>query len=213
MTATGRASVVSSFTIVKGTMNPETHRVLAEWDLDQSKDNLDRLRDENYIALPARTGCATSPSVINRRFDPATRDLALVVLAKGGLPVTDWKPILLWHMTRDEFLLRDFLVNWLYPQFADGAYRLRPDELDTFLASIAERGGQVEHEWSEATTRRVEAGLLKAAVDFGLLKGTQTKEFASYHLPERSFLYILHALRDQLTSPARIIESPSGGCS
>ena len=66
----------------------------------------------------------------------------------------------------------------------------------------------MEHDWTEATTKRVEAGLLRAAADFGLLKGTQVREFASYHLPERSFLYILHAIRDQVTSPTKIIESP-----
>jgi hypothetical protein len=115
---------------------------------------------------------------------------------------------MLWHITRDEFLLRDFLANWLYPQFEDGAYRLRPEDLADYLATVPDRGGQVEHDWTPATTKRVEAGLLKAAADFGLLKGTQVREFASYHLPERSFLYILHAIRDQVTSPTKIIESP-----
>ena len=47
-------------------------------------------------------------------------------------------------------------------------------------------------------------GLLKTAVDFGLLRGRSVKEFASYHLPERSFLYLLHALQDSGTSPSRI---------
>jgi hypothetical protein len=205
----GRARVVSSFTIVKGTMIPETYRVLAEWDLSRpKKENLDRLRAENYIGTASATWLRDVAKVLNRRFDPADRDLALVLLAKGGLPVTDWRPILLWHMTRDEFLVRDFLVNWLYPRFEDGVYRLRADELEPFLASVADRGGEIEHEWSQSTLSRVEAGLFRAAVDFGLLKGTQTREFASFHLPERSFLYVLHALHDQLTSPSRIIESP-----
>jgi hypothetical protein len=46
------------------------------------------------------------------------------------------------------------------------------------------------------------------AADFGLLKGTAVREFASYHLPERSFLYLLHALRDVEPNPRRLIESP-----
>lgn len=209
MTVTNRANVVSSFTVIKGTMIPETYRVLAEWDLGQSKKaNLDRLRDENFIGTASATWLRDVAKVLNRRFEPGTRDLALVLLAKGGIPATDWKPILLWHVTRDEFLLRDFLVNWLYPEFEDGALRVRPEELDAFLASLPQRGGVLEHEWTEQTSRRVAAGLIRAAADFGLLKGAQTKEFASYHLPERSFLYILHALRDQLTSPTKIITSP-----
>ena len=65
-------------------------------------------------------------------------------------------------------------------------------------------GGTTEHTWTPTTLGRVAAGLLKIAVDFGLLRGGGVKEFASYHLPERSFLYLLHALRDAGTSPGRI---------
>ena len=55
--------------------------------------------------------------------------LALALLAKAGWGLDEWKPALLWHMTRDEFLFRDFLVGWLYPNWAAGAHRLRPEEL------------------------------------------------------------------------------------
>ncbi|MGH7746410.1 MAG: BrxA family protein, partial [Candidatus Dormibacteria bacterium] len=68
--------------------------------------------------------------------------------------------------------------------------------------------GSTEHVWSEATLRRVAAGLLKMAADFGLLVGSAVKEFASYHLSERSFLYLLHAIRDERHSPRRVIDAP-----
>ena len=84
---------------------------------------------------------------------------------------------------------------------------MRPRELDDFLLGLVHRGGETQHEWSEATRQRVAAGLLRAAADFGLIRGTAVKEFASYSIPERSFLYILHAMRDQHVSPARIISS------
>ncbi len=209
MVVASRANVVSSFTIVKGTLIPETYAVFAAWDLGLSKrDNLDRLREQNTIGVPSATWLRDIAKVLNRRFEPATRDRALVILAKAGLPIAEWKPIMLWHMTRDEFLVRDFMLHWLYPRFEDGVYRLRSEDLDEFLLGLSTRGGETEHHWSDATLRRVEAGLLRMATDFGLLRGTATKEFASYHLPERSFLYLLHALRDELTSPARIIASP-----
>jgi hypothetical protein len=207
--APSRANVVSSFTLVKGTMIPETHAVFAAWDLGQSKhENLDRLRRDNFIGGRSATWLRDVAKVLNRRFEPDGRDRALVLLAKGGCPLDEWKAILLWHITRDEFLLRDFLVNWLFPQFEAGLFRLRPEDLDEFLATIRDRGGETEHAWSETTRRRVAVGLLKAAADFGILKGSIHKEFASFHLPERSFLYLLHAMRDQHTSPARVIASP-----
>ena len=49
--------------------------------------------------------------VMNRRFDPDGRDRALRILAKNSCDLEVWKPILLWHITRDEFLLRDFLAK------------------------------------------------------------------------------------------------------
>src|SRR3954465_5049833 len=70
------------------------------------------------------------------------------------------------------------------------------------------RGATVEHAWSEETTKRVAAGLLKIAVDFGLLRGSIAREFASYCLPERSFLYLLHAMRDDTLSPGKVLSSP-----
>ena len=201
-----RSDVVSSFTIIKGTMLDETYAIFAHWDVAATKrQNLDRLRAENYIGASSATWLRDVAWVVNRRYDPAGRDRPLVVLAKGGCPMDEWRAIALWHMTRDEFLLRDFLQTWLFAAFDEGAYRLRPDELDAHLRGIAERGGVVEHVWSEATRRRVAAGLLKAATDFGLLRGSAVRELAAFHIPERSLVYVLHAMRDAGAAPAKLI--------
>jgi hypothetical protein len=209
MSIAARADVVSSFTVIKGTMIPETYAVFAAWDFDRSKrENLDRLRRENFIGTRSANWLRDVAKVLNRRFDPDRRDRALVVLAQTGCALDEWQPILLWHITRDEFLLRDFLLNWLYSQFELGVFRLRPEELDEFLLGLERRGGQIEHQWSEATRHRVAVGLLRAAVDFGLVRGNAVKEFASFHLPERSFVYLLHAMHEQQTDPTLLISSP-----
>lgn len=186
-----------------------TYAVFAGWDFTRSKrENLDRLRSENFIGASSSTWLRDVAKVLNRRFEPDGRDDALVFLAKNHCPVSDWKPLLLWHMTRDEFLLRDFLQNWLYPMYEDGTYRVRPEELHGYLRSIGKRGATTEHAWTETTLKRVAAGLLKIAADFGLLRSGAIKEFTSYHLPERSFLYLLHAIRDEMGSPGKIIGAP-----
>jgi hypothetical protein len=205
---TDRADVVSSFTVIKGTMLEETYAIFERWDLQASKrENLDQLREQNYIGASSGTWLRDVAKVFNRRYDPGDRDRALVVLAKGGCPMDEWRPIALWHMTRDEFLLRDFLQVWLFEAFDDGAYRVRPDQLAPYLQALGERGGVIEHEWSDTTRDRVATGLLRAAADFGLLRGSVTKEFAGYHLPERSFVYLLHALRDAGLAPRKLITS------
>lgn len=204
-----RSNVASSFTIIKGSMIEETHAAFAAWDLTRSKRaNLDRLRDENYIGASTSTWLRDVAKVLNRRFDPEGRDRPLVMLAKSGCDLEEWRPLLLWHMTRDEFLLRDFLQNWLFPAFEAGAFRVRPDEVQAYLQNISKHGGTTEHAWTESTLKRVAAGLMKMAADFGLLRGSVVKEFASYHMPERSFLYLLHAIREEKQSAGKLIAAP-----
>jgi len=203
-----RSHVASSFTLIKGSMIDETYAVLAAWDFASSKrENLDRLRRENFVGARTSTWLRDVAKVLNRRFDPNARDRALVHLAQNGCPIEEWKPILLWHMTRDEFLLRDFLINWLFPNFVSGAYRVRTQDLCEHLRNVRSRGGTTEHVWSDTTLNRVAAALLKMAVDFGLLRGTTIKEFTAYHLPERSFLYLLYAIREEMRNPRKILES------
>ena len=91
-----RKDVVSSFTVIKGAMIDETYAAFAAWDLQASKkSNLDRLRDENTIGASSATWLRDVAWVLNRRFEPEHRDRALVVLARGGLPLDEWKPLLL----------------------------------------------------------------------------------------------------------------------
>src|SRR5438309_11461847 len=99
-------------------MIPETYAVFSAWDFTHSKrENLSRLREENFIGASSTTWLRDVAKVLNRRFDPNGRDRALVILAKKGCDIEEWKPLVFWHITRDEFLLRDFLQNWLAPSY------------------------------------------------------------------------------------------------
>lgn len=103
-------------------MIDETHEVFVTWDFARSKrQNLDPLREENFIGAGTSTRLREVAKVLNRRFEPAGRDHAIVVLAKNGCELQDWKPLLLWYITRDEFLVRDFLQHWLSPAYEPGS--------------------------------------------------------------------------------------------
>lgn len=208
MTTSSRANVASSFTTIAGAMIAETFELFARWDFGSSKrENLHRLREDNFIGASSATWLLQVSKVINRRFDPEGRDRALVRLAQNHCPLHEWKPLLLWHMTRDEFLVRDFLQSWLFSAYQSGVFRIRAEDLHEYLKVLRTRGAAVEHDWTENTLNRVASGLLKIAVDFGLLRGSVHKEFVSYHLPEKSFLYLLHAMRDERLSPSKLVAS------
>jgi Putative inner membrane protein (DUF1819) len=205
-----RATVVSSFTIIKGAMIEESYAYLAQWEPGHGRaENLRRFKEGNVAGARTETWLRDVAKVLSRRFDPDGRDRPLARLARAGLDLEVWKPLLLWHITLDEFLLRDFLAGWLFPAHEAGVYRIRPDDLRPYLLGLRERGGATEHAWSEATLRRVATSLLKIAADFGLLAGKVRREFAGYHLPEPSFLYLLHAVRDTEPNPRKVIESTS----
>ena len=56
MKASARSQVASSFTLIKGAMIEETYAVFAAWDIGRSKrDNLDHLRQENFIGASSAT--------------------------------------------------------------------------------------------------------------------------------------------------------------
>jgi hypothetical protein len=204
-----RSQVVSSFTIVKGSLIEETYAAFVTWDFSLSKrENLRLLEERTAIASRSQSWLRDVRKVLNRRFDPEGRDRPLVELAQGGCDRSVWTPLLLWHMTRDEFLVRDFLTEWLYPRYVDGLYRIQPADVVPYLKSLANKHGVTwSGGWSANTTERVASGLLRIAADFGLLVGGATKEFASYHLPDESLLYLLYAIAADEANARRIIEA------
>lgn len=205
-----RARVVSSFTIIKGALIDESYDVFRMWDWGiAKKDNLDKVRNGEILSSTSDNWRRDVAKVLNRRFDPMEHDLPLVQLAKAGCPLDIWRPILLWHMTRDEFLLRDFLANWLYGQHQDGALWVDTPEVANYLGTLHKRKGiEIENAWSEQTTKRVASGLQRMATDFGLLEGHQRRRFSSYHLPEESLMYLLHAMTDQERNVNSMLELP-----
>lgn len=204
----GRSTVVSSFTVIKGSMIEETYSVLRGWDFELTiAANLQEMKHTNAVGAKSDNWLRDIAFVLHRRFDPNGKDRPLADLAKASTPLDVWKPILLWHMTRDEFLVRDFLVNWLFPQFAAGALVLRTEDLHPYFADLQKRG-IIQEPWKETTVKRVASGLLRMGVDFGLLEGTLARRFRSYHLPEESFLYLLHAMAELEPNAREVVRSP-----
>lgn len=205
--ATNRASVVSSYTIIKGALIEETYTVFRDWNFAKSQEeNLDLVRRTNSVGAKSANWLVDIYKVLHRRFNPEGRDRNLVELAQRGCSLELWKPLLLWHMTRDEFLLRDFLVQWLYEHFAEGTLRVRSQDLWPYLRSLHDKG-LVAEPWKESTLKRVSSELLRIAVDFGLMRGSTTREFASYHLPDESFIYLLHAMTERQPNAREVVRS------
>jgi bacteriophage exclusion system BrxA-like protein len=204
-----RAMEISTFTIIKGSLIPETYAAFRAWDFDGTNDeNFERLEQANVIGAKSTNWLRDVIKVLHRRFAPSSYDRALVLLAQAQCPMDVWRPILLWHLTRDEFLVRDFVVRWLASEFESGRYAIRTEDVLDYFSTLESGPARQVAEWSETTRQRVAAGLLRIAADFGLLRGSTVKHFASYQLPDESFLYVLHAIAESEPNARKIIESP-----
>lgn len=201
--ARSSANVASAFSVSRGALVDETWSVFAAWDDEVSvAENFARVQAANLIGAPSQSWLTIVVKVLRARYEPDGADRALVHLAKGGCSVGEWRPLLLWHLARQEFLVRDFFQGWLYEQFEAGRFRLRSEDVRAYLATLP-----ATKEWEESTAHRVANGLLSTATSIGLLTGRIAREFAPFHLPERSFLYLLHALSAREGNARRVIEA------
>jgi hypothetical protein len=204
-----RSLEISPFTIVKGSLIPETSAAFRDWDFEATDaQNLERFRQTNPTGAKSANWLRYVIKVLHRRFAPSSHDRALVMLAQAQCPMDVWRPILLWHMTRDEFLVRDFVVRWLASEFEAGRYAIRTEDVIGYFSTLEPGPARQVEGWSQSTRQRVAAGLLRIVADFGLLRGSTVKHFNSYHLPDESFLYVLHAIAEDEPNARKIIDSP-----
>ena len=199
----------SSFLATKGAMVEPTYRAFQQWDLGASlADNVRRIRETNPVGAPSTGWLKDFGKLLLRRFDPLAEDRPLVELAQHGSDLDTWRPALLWHLSRTDPLLTDFLTSWLFELHDQGIVLIRTEAARGYLRSYLKAhlpAGRPT--WSETNIQASATGLLHSAVDFHLLRGRQVKHFEAYRLPDQSLVYLLHALMDKYQSTRRIVDA------
>ena len=205
----GERRKLSTRLIRKGALIEETYAALQHWKLGKSiKENLRRIQETNVVGAKNAGWLHEIVVTLSSRFTDEASLEPLVVLAQGRFPLDKWRPCLLWHIgTIDELYYR-FATEWLYQEHRAGVYLIRTEDVVPFVHMLTDgriaSGGTL----SEYGAVRAARDLLLMASDFGLLTGSQTRQFASYHLPEESFLYLLHVMVEQEPNANRLVHSP-----
>ncbi|MFH1924679.1 MAG: BrxA family protein [Planctomycetota bacterium] len=199
----------SSFLATKGAMVEPTYRAFQQWDLSRSlADNVRRIRQTNPIGAPSNGWLNDFGKLLLRRFDPLVEDRPLVELAQQGWDLEAWRPALLWHLSRTDPLLTDFLKSWLFELHEQGIVLIKPEAAREYLRSYLKSHLPADRSmWSDTNIAASAAGLLRSAVDFHLLRGRQVKHFEPYRLPDQSLVYLLHALMDKYQSTRRVVDA------
>ena len=194
--------------IRKGALLEDTHRVFLEWDVTKSFDeNLSQAQELNTPAADNQSWLKEVMATISSRWRHESSLSTIVQLAqRASLDV--WRPCVLWHIGQVDELYYRFATEWLFDEHEAGAYRLRTADVVPFVEKITASRGTGKKGLSEYGLKRAGRDLLRMAADFGLLKGSSVREFNSYHLPEESFLYLLHAMHNAHGNARDVVHSP-----
>ncbi|MEH6589156.1 MAG: BrxA family protein [Halioglobus sp.] len=178
----------------KGALLEDTHRVFLEWDITKPfEENLNHARELNTPAADNQAWLKEVMATISSRWRHEPRLSSIVQLAQR-VSIEVWRPCILWHIGQVDELYYRFATEWLFDEYEAGAYRLRTADVIPFVETITVSRAAGKKELSEYGLKRASRDLLRMAADFGLLTGSAVREFKSYHLPEESFLYLLHAM-------------------
>jgi len=145
---------------------------------------------------------------IARRYIPNENEyretpLMKVLSSDVRSDVVDW--CLYYEFAQDPFI-RVLTRDFLYPEFESGTLAVRAEEVVSYIESV-EDDYPTLRERSESTIDEAETKYLTALRNFGLLEGTQRKEFAVTYAPDEAIAYITYRLFEKgVTSPREVIE-------
>ncbi len=135
-------------------------------------------------------------ATLHRRFRDIRTARSLILLARNGYEISDWKYFLHFYVAIHETLYRLFLETWLYPEspsrtVCGSAQQTRfKMSLTVWKSHNPEKNGSFSF-WSDSDRQ---GDLIRMASDFGLLDGEEpTKTFSTLQFPDEVYSQLLPA--------------------
>lgn len=194
----------------KGALIGETRVVLRQWDPRISvRENVHAALGKNPVGAKSagwlREIIATLSSRLSEIKGAELAGLQALACSRASEEV--WRASFHWHCARTDQMYYGFATGWLFNSYRQGAYRIRSEDVVPVVRDLTAQAKGKDASLSEYGVKRAARDLLLTAADFGILKGRVTKEFVSYHLPEESLVYLLHAMAQLEPNARRIIDS------
>lgn len=186
---------VSQRLLRKGALVEETYLLFRNWDFKRTlEENFERNFDGHFRTVAWGTEVKAT---LRRRFRNSESVLPLVVAAKNGLPLEEWRHCLLLWIGLHERLYREFALDWLYPEFEKGRYQVKPNEVQEFVRMTWRHINKDGAPLSEYGVIRTARDLIRMSSDLGVLVGTgPAKNFSPLRMTDRCFLYFAHVLAE-----------------
>jgi len=197
---------ISQRLVRKGALIEETYSLFKYW-----KDELSFDQNFNNAFQGAFRSEAWKKEVyatLHRRFRGVGTAQSLIVLARSGYDISDWKYSLHFYVAVHETLYRLFLETWLYPEYQAGRFSLRTEDAVHNVLTIWKSNNPDNKSLTQYGAIRTARDLLRMARDFGLLEGEgPTKTFSTLHLSDDLILYFCHVIASQEKSASRVLTS------
>jgi hypothetical protein len=142
------------------------------------------------------------------RFSDSAGARALVILARGSLPLDEWRHCLLLEVASRE---RDYweFAAWLYGEYLSGRFRVRAEDLVGFVNDSWERSRGKTTALTEYGAVRTARDLLRMARELGVLHGSgAVKEFGSISMADDTFLFVCHRIAEIEGTVSKVLSSP-----
>src|SRR5271166_4516616 len=118
----------------KGILLSETYQIMTRWDESKSvRKNLEAVSQSNPIGAANAAWLREVSVTLSSRFRSPEVIEPLVLLAKAGLPIQEWRWFLLWLTQLTDIIFYRFVLDWLFPHFEKGVRNLRAEQAAPFF--------------------------------------------------------------------------------
>lgn len=177
----------------------ETKQLLRTYVECQSHEELERrVVEENLLNKNTDEYRTNILREVTRRYIPDADEytetpLMRILTSDLRTDVTDW--CLYYEFAQDPFI-RVVTQEFLYPEYKQGTLSVRATDVVAFIESIQDDYAELRDR-SEATIEEAATKYLTALRNFGLLEGTQRKEFAVMYVPDEVIAYVVYRLMNR----------------
>ena len=198
----------SSMLSGKGALLDETLAVLRQIDRGHSLDQVRAMvMDRDLLSkVTMRTREAVWKNIHARYLADGDHAHILARMVAHAPDRQTERLVLFYELCRSTPILRDTTIHCIYPRYAAGYSGIDKTDIQAYFDKIA-----VEHPeltaWSPQTRDKVVSNILTILRDFGLLEGSQRKQFSRLYVPLPAFVYVLYRLADDgIITPQELLK-------
>lgn len=187
----------------------ETKQILRAYTDCESYDELEQMVvEENILNKNTDEYRTNILREVTRRHIPSKQEytetpLMQILSADVRSDVADW--CLYYEFAQDPFI-RLITIEFLYPEFERGTLSVQAEDIVTFIKSIKDDYADLRDR-SDSTINEAATKYLTSLRNFGLLEGTQRKEFAVTYIPDETIAYVVYRLfAEEAASASDVIE-------